>query len=428
MKKRKYYYVYETENLVNGKKYIGKHHSNINPEQDNYLGSGNLIKSAIKKYGKENFKRRILCMCDSEEEVFEMESYYIDMVLAYDNPNYYNLIPGGKGTPSKYISVVIQSVNNVDVNTFYDIYDASEKLGISAQNIYSYCLFGKKFNKTYGGYKFRTEKRLRNLLSNQIFQYDSKYFDVKEKIELENGIWTEEDDEFIRTSKGILTIDQMADKLNRTVYSISNRIRKLGLTKDIKYFSKNEDEFLISNYEKYGAEYCAKELNRSQANIRSRANYIGLYKGKNEYTDDEIKYIIENYDSLNSKEIAEYLNRPYQSIKAMASKYGVSKDISYSKYEISFLINNYSKYGASKCAEILGRSKKALTKKANALGLYYDKSSKKTSKYKYVYLDNGRWCVSMRVDGKVKKFGSYKTEEEAVTIAMQKAKEFGKNQ
>ena len=72
---RKYNYVYITTNKINGKFYIGKHSTdNLN---DNYLGSGIMLNKAIKKYGKEKFKQRILCFCDSEEEAFEVEKYLV---------------------------------------------------------------------------------------------------------------------------------------------------------------------------------------------------------------------------------------------------------------------------------------------------------------------------------------------------------------
>lgn len=54
------YYIYMTTNLINGKKYIGQHKGKVN---DSYLGSGTTITKAIQKYGKENFKKDILCMC-----------------------------------------------------------------------------------------------------------------------------------------------------------------------------------------------------------------------------------------------------------------------------------------------------------------------------------------------------------------------------
>ena len=48
--------IYKTTNLVNGKIYIGKDKNN-NPS---YLGSGKILKLAIKKYGKENFTKETI--------------------------------------------------------------------------------------------------------------------------------------------------------------------------------------------------------------------------------------------------------------------------------------------------------------------------------------------------------------------------------
>ena len=52
-----FYLIYKTTNLINNKVYIGSHRtSNI---KDNYLGSGTLLKQAIKKYGKNNFEFKV---------------------------------------------------------------------------------------------------------------------------------------------------------------------------------------------------------------------------------------------------------------------------------------------------------------------------------------------------------------------------------
>lgn len=91
------HYVYETTNLVNGKKYIGKRSCRCPIEEDKYMGSGKLIRKALKKYGDSNFKKQILELCENEEMAFNREIYYIDKFKAYNNPNYYNIASGGNG-------------------------------------------------------------------------------------------------------------------------------------------------------------------------------------------------------------------------------------------------------------------------------------------------------------------------------------------
>jgi len=85
--------IYITTNLINGKQYIGRDSHN-NP---NYYGSGPAIKNAIKKYGKENFKKEIIEECSSFENLVEREEYWLNYYDAGDNPSFYNLQNSGKG-------------------------------------------------------------------------------------------------------------------------------------------------------------------------------------------------------------------------------------------------------------------------------------------------------------------------------------------
>lgn len=81
------YYIYLTTNLINGKQYIGQHKGK---PTDKYYGSGTNIVKAIQKYGKENFKKEILCYCSTREEADEKEKFYIAEFNAVENKNFYN--------------------------------------------------------------------------------------------------------------------------------------------------------------------------------------------------------------------------------------------------------------------------------------------------------------------------------------------------
>ena len=85
--------IYKTTNLVNGKQYIGRDSHN-NP---NYLGSGPLLKKAIKKYGKENFKKEVIEECSSFEQMVEREEHWLNYYDVGNNPMFYNLQNSGTG-------------------------------------------------------------------------------------------------------------------------------------------------------------------------------------------------------------------------------------------------------------------------------------------------------------------------------------------
>lgn len=82
--------IYKITNKINGNFYIGKHKTkDLN---DKYMGSGKLIKAAIRKHGIENFEKEILETFNTEEEMNEAEKHYV--VLGEGS---YNLCPGGQG-------------------------------------------------------------------------------------------------------------------------------------------------------------------------------------------------------------------------------------------------------------------------------------------------------------------------------------------
>ena len=86
------YTVYKTTNLINGHIYIGVHKTD--KPNDKYLGSGKYLKLAIKKYGRQNFKKEVLFMYSSLEEAYEKEKELVDKSF-YLREDTYNLTGGG---------------------------------------------------------------------------------------------------------------------------------------------------------------------------------------------------------------------------------------------------------------------------------------------------------------------------------------------
>ena len=94
---QKYFTVYKTTHLDSSKYYIGVHETtDIN---DDYLGSGGLIKRAVAKYGKDRFKKEILFVFDNSDDAFNKEAELVTEVQVND-PKCYNGKEGGLGNSS----------------------------------------------------------------------------------------------------------------------------------------------------------------------------------------------------------------------------------------------------------------------------------------------------------------------------------------
>ena len=108
--------IYKTTNLINSKYYIGKDEKN-NPD---YLGSGLLLNRAIKKHGRENFKKEILETCTNRTELNEKEIYWIEKPKAIENG--YNIALGGAGgdtyTNNPNLEIIIEKLSGKN-NHFY---------------------------------------------------------------------------------------------------------------------------------------------------------------------------------------------------------------------------------------------------------------------------------------------------------------------
>jgi group I intron endonuclease len=88
------YVIYKTTNLLNGKIYVGKRKIEYN--KNSYLGSGKYFRRAVKKYGKEKFKKEIIEVCHPNV-VNNREIFWIKELKATELNIGYNLDKGGTG-------------------------------------------------------------------------------------------------------------------------------------------------------------------------------------------------------------------------------------------------------------------------------------------------------------------------------------------
>ena len=137
--------IYITTNLINGKKYIGKDETN-NPK---YLGSGLELKHAIKKYGRENFIKETLAVCNNRIELNILEEYYIKYYNAQLSSLFYNIAPGGTGgiltSDYSYLEVPVYEVNPV---TFEVIKEYKSSKEAATQNNLNYKCLNAVCNKS----------------------------------------------------------------------------------------------------------------------------------------------------------------------------------------------------------------------------------------------------------------------------------------
>ena len=91
---KKYHIVYKTTNIVNNKIYVGMH--STNNLNDNYIGSGKILKKAIKKYGKDKFVCEIMYLYKARDEARKKEADIVTTEFC-NRLDTYNLVEGGGG-------------------------------------------------------------------------------------------------------------------------------------------------------------------------------------------------------------------------------------------------------------------------------------------------------------------------------------------
>ena len=223
------------------------------------------------------------------------------------------------------------------------------------------------------------------------------------------------------------------------VVEIQEMFREIeGRLQGSSRWTEEEIRIMEKYYIELGANKISQYLpNRTIQEIMAKAAKMNLIRNK-KWTNEEKEIIKKYYPTMGTKIQDMLPDRTVNSIRRLAWKLGVSINrkekeknrilkIDHWRKEEDEILNCYFEdFGYKKVMEMLpNRTRAAIAKRVGKLGLYYDVSKHRKSKYKNVYYikSQNKWCVKIRIAGKYKSFGYYKTEDEAGKVAFEKLKE-----
>ena len=166
--------IYKTINLLNNKFYIGKDEKN-NPK---YLGSGKILKLAISKYGIENFKKEILEVCSTKQQLEEQEKFWINHLSATTLG--YNITEGGTGGQTKFKTVYQFNKDGSFIKEWISASEVKRTLNFDDSSILKVC---KRQLLSFKGFIWSYEKNVKpyeDPRQVKTLQYDKKGYFIKE--------------------------------------------------------------------------------------------------------------------------------------------------------------------------------------------------------------------------------------------------------
>ena len=115
IKSYKYHYFYKITNKFTNQYYFGIH--STNNLNDNYMGSGTLLKREYRKYGKEYFIKEIIKFFDNRQELIDYEQKIVNENILND-PFCLNIIKGGIAGLETGFTVGLVTVRDANGNCF----------------------------------------------------------------------------------------------------------------------------------------------------------------------------------------------------------------------------------------------------------------------------------------------------------------------
>jgi hypothetical protein len=171
--------IYKITNLSNGKIYIGKD----TLSNKNYMGSGVLIRRAIKKYGIECFRKEVIYETDNYEDLSNSEKYWIEFYKSDDRNIGYNISKGGDGGDTMSNNPKLNEIKDkISQSLKNREFSQEHREKLSKNHDSTKRKKGKSFEEIYG-YQRSEEikqnlKRSRSKYKNEKERFGEKYEDI----------------------------------------------------------------------------------------------------------------------------------------------------------------------------------------------------------------------------------------------------------
>ena len=142
--------------------------------------------------------------------------------------------------------------------------------------------------------------------------------------------WTEDEIAFLKRKYNGTNASELAEVLNWTPRSVKSKASSLGIV-ERGVWTSQDDAFLRENYLTLGAKECAKRLGRSLSAVHTRIREIGGGRAsigpRVDWTKEELDYLRENYQTKSLDELTATLGRTKNAVLVRGQMLGVRRYI-----------------------------------------------------------------------------------------------------
>jgi len=131
--------------------------------------------------------------------------------------------------------------------------------------------------------------------------------------------WSDREETLLAEMFPVNPNEEIAEKMGRSLGSIDNKARKMGLRK-MKFWSEDEDKLLKKLYTKLSYEQLAYRLGRTKGAVQIRVIVLNLKCKVANWTDGEIDFLKKSHPQMTYYQIAKRLGRTWKAVAAKAKR------------------------------------------------------------------------------------------------------------